>query len=344
MQLAPLSASDHSHRIATRPNVPGRAQAAALATAPQAPASKATKQPLPRQGMGTVAPELNGRVAGAQQALAFLDDLSTVLQDLKSLVSHRLADRAKASGPLAQAQQRLVQLWDDRAERSGHSLDGQLAYSADAPARQRFRLRGLDARTVATAGPETVAFSLTGTARQAMTARLEPHLPPEAQARRLDQALAPAGIRVQSTAQGGFELSVAEAEWPRVRDQLAIKGEGRRFATGQFVRVQPEPVPAILTPERWELSGSAGLRESLLQILRAEQQGRQTRAEIDRSLAATEQALAQSPAAQEAPSAQSFAAAFAQQAEQADYALLATLSPSLMAMHRPRIDRLLALS
>ena len=60
--------------------------------------------------------------------------------------------------------------------------------------------------------------------------------------------------------------------------------------------------------------------------------------------AATEQALAQSPAAQEAPSAQSFAVAFAQQAEQADYALLATLSPSLMAMHRPRIDRLLALS
>ena len=110
------------------------------------------------------------------------------------------------------------------------------------------------------------------------------------------------------------------------------------------MRVQPEPVPTILTPERWELSGSAGLRESLLQILRAEQQGRQTRAEIDRSLAATEQALAQSPAAQEAPSAQSFAVAFAQQAEQADYALLATLSPSLMAMHRPRIDRLLALS
>lgn len=344
MQLTPLSASDRSTALSSRVGAAGAAQRpGAVAAGPTPTTPPAALFTLPRPGVGVVSPEFNQNVASAQQALSFLGELSGQLQNLKAQISRELTGSASSPSALDGAQRRLAQLWDARAERSGYRLDSQLAYSPEAPARQRFRLRGLDARTLASASAETVALSLTGTQRQAMSVRLDPNLAPEAQARRLDQALAPAGIRAHPSTQGDIDFSVAETEWPRVRDQLTVKGEGKRFATGQFVRARTEPETPLLAPERWQLDTPEGLRQALPQILRAEQQSQHSRSLIERSLAAASQALDRSAAAQGAPAAQRFADRFTAQTAEPNYPLLATLSPSLQGLPRPRIDRLLAL-
>lgn len=347
MQLSALSGSDHSTALPARVGAAGPAQRpesmAAVAAGPAPATPPASHFSLPRPGAGVVPPQFNQNVANAQHALSFLDELSGQLQQLKGQISRQLTGSAPTTSALDGAHRRLAQLWAARPERSGYRLDSQLAYSPEAPARQRFRLRGLDSRTLAAASAETVAFSLTGTQRQAMGVRLDPDLPPEAQARRLDQALAPAGIRAHTSRQGDVEFSVAETEWPRVRDQLSVKGEGKRFPTGQFVRARTEPETPLLAPEHWQLDTPEGLRQALPQIMRAEQQGQHSRSVIERSLAAAGQALDRSAAAQGAPAAQRFADSFTEQTAEANYPLLATLSPSLLGLPRPRIDRLLAL-
>lgn len=346
MQLAPLSAADRSAALASASssvNATAAAQRTAAHAAPATPAARGTPAPPPRQGLGVWAPDLNSKVANAQQALGFLDALSSQLQDVKAQLSLQLAGGPVREGALEAQQQRLTQLWQGRAEQSGHSLDAQLGYSGDAPARQHFRIRGLDQRSLQASGQETLAFSLEGGPRQTMSVRVDPGLPSTALASRFNQALAPAGIRVSPNAQGELDFTVPESEWPRLRDSLAIKGDGKRFPTGQFARVRVQAEPAIIEPGTWQLGEPSGLRQALPQILRAAQQTQVARAEIERSLGETERTLDQSSAAGDAAAVQTFAQSFEEQTRTANYPLLSALSPSLPGLPRYRIESLLAL-
>ncbi|WP_169633174.1 hypothetical protein [Acidovorax sp. SRB_14] len=300
--------------------------------------------PTPRQGLGVWAPELNAKVASAQQALAFLDELSSQLQDVKAQLSLKLAGSYVREGALEKQQHRLAQLWKDRAEHSGHRLDAQLAYSGDTPARQRFRIRGLDQQSLQASGQETLVFSLNGAPRHTMSLRIEAGLPPAALAGRFNRALVPAGIQVSPNAQGQLDyFTVPEAQWPQVRDSLAIKGDGKRFPTGQFARVRAEPEPAIIDPGAWELDGPSGLRQALPQIVRAAQQSDAARAEVLRSLADAEHSLSRPETAGDVAAVRAFAQSFEEQTRTANYPILSAVSPSLLGLPRYRIDSLLAL-
>ncbi len=347
MQLTPLSSADRSPTLQTQLPASGAAQRpAAPVTQPAAAVAslRSTAAPAPRQGLSVWAPELNGKVASAQQALAFLDELSSQLQGIKAQLSLKLAGGYVREGALEKQQHSLAELWGGRAERSGHSLDPQLGYSVDAPARQHFRIRGLDQRSLQASGQETLVFSLNGASRHAMSLRVEADLSPAALAGRFNQALAPVNIQVAPNAQGMLDyFTVPEPQWPQVRDSLTIKGDGKRFPTGQFSRVRVEPEPPIIEPGTWELDGPGGRRQALPQIVRAVQQSGATRVEIRRTLAEAERALSRPETAGDASAVQAFAQSFEEQTRTANYPILSALSPSLLGLPRYRIESLLAL-
>ena len=339
MQLTPLSAADRSTAL-TQPV--GATQRAAIPTA-ALPKAESTPAPLPRQGLRVWSPDLNHQIANAQQALNYLDALGSQLESVKTQLSHQLAGGYVRAGALDTQQQRLTQLWRERAEQSGHSLDAQLEYSGNTPAQQHFRIRGLEQRNLQATGPETLAFALDGSSRQTMAVRVEPGLSAATLANRFDQALASAGIRVSATAQGELDFTVPESQWPRLRDTLAIKGDGKRFPTGQFSRAPVQSAPAIIEPDAWQLDDPAGLRQALPQIVRTAQQTSLTRTVVQGALADAGRALSQSATAQDAPVVQAYAQSFADQTSGANYPLLSALSPSLLGLPRYRIESLLAL-
>lgn len=340
MQLAPLSPADRSTAL-TQPI--GATQRPAGPTAQAQPQAGNTPARLPRQGLRVWTPDLNRQVANAQQSLNYLDALGSQLESVKAQLSHKLAGGYARDGALQTQQQRLTRLWNERAEQSGHSLDAQLEYSGNTPAQQHFRIRGLEPRNVQANGLETLAFTLHGSSRQTMAVRVEPGLSAATLASRFDQALAPAGIRVSATAQGELDFTVPESQWPRLRDTLAIKGDGKRFPTGQFSRAPVQSAPAIIEPGAWQLDDPAGLRQALPQIVRAAQQTGLSRSVVQGALADADRALSQSPTAEDAPVVQAYAQSFADQTSGANYPLLSALSPSLLGLPRYRIESLLAL-
>lgn len=342
MQLKPLSSTARSPALPTQLPPAGAAQRPAVPAAPVLQPQSGRPAPAPREGLGVWAPELNTKVANAQQALSFLDTLSSQLQDVKAQLSLKLAGAYVREDALERQQRNLAQLWSERAPCSGHSLDPQLNYSGDTPSRQRFRIRGLDQHSLEANGRETLVFSLNGASRKTMSLQIEADLPLAALAARFNRALAPAGIQVRPNAQGKLDyFTVPDSQWSLLRDNLAIKGDGKRFPTGEFARVRLEPEPAIIEPGAWQLDEPSGLRQALPQIVRATQQISVARAEVQRTLADVDRSLSQSQTASESAAVQMFAQSFEEQTRTANYPILSALSPSLVGLPRYRIESLL---
>lgn len=56
--------------------------------------------------------------------------------------------------------------------------------------------------------------------------------------RRFNGSLGQAGIRAELDTNGELRLSPREGDWQRLKDQLAVQGEGKLFEKGRYVRVQ----------------------------------------------------------------------------------------------------------
>ena len=218
----PLSGASNSplRRLAASPSTAPAAVSSARATAPPPPDTAPGL--WPDSGVRNWSPGLNQQLATAQQSQDYLDQLQDRLLTLKGLVSRRLAssgDQATApeNGPrdaqLARRRDELQRLWKQRPEASGGGLDTQLGFDADGTAPQRFRVRGLDARTLQSAGSETLAFSVPGARQQPASVRIDPNLSLGSLAQRLDQALAPIGVRVKAEPQAGLVFQTSPAQW-----------------------------------------------------------------------------------------------------------------------------------
>lgn len=338
-----LSGSDAATRTQAIAPLPATGRSSSQTGSAASLPARAGNLPRAGQAVGGSAlrePGLQQRLGALQQGQAYLDQLGEALQGLKSGLSQALARPQSAGQAGLQAQLEAVQqLWRARADAAGGALDARLQTPAEGEAtRQRFRLRGLDLNTLASDGSETLRLSLPGQPRPVIVALDGRGLQPGLQS--LQRALAPTGLRVE-TGGGELQFSVEESAWPALRDGLGIKGDGKRFPSGQTVRATLDPAADALAPAAWKLDGAEAQRRSLVQVLDAQARLSRARQALDQRLGAAE-TLGRDDGG-DAAALHRFAAEFARAptAVPLDYARLSALAPAVQGLHRGQVQQLL---
>lgn len=284
---------------------------------------------------------LNQHTTAAQRALAFLEALQPRLRDLGRRLG---ADPGGAGVPpaLGESLEQVRALWAQRHAISGGTLDGELGFFPGGDARQAFRLRGLDRAALALAEGETLTFYPRGMGRPARTLYLAAEGDLPSRVARLEQSLAPAGIRVRLDADGEPTLSILESAWDGLREQLLVQGGGRRFPSGWPTRVAAEPVPGRIAPAQWQVEDTDGRRETFRQTSATLTVVEQARTDLTRMLAesaSTVYAEHRRPGrATLGAAAHAFAAALA---EDSGYRRLSTAGACLRGLNRQRVGSVL---
>lgn len=318
-------------------------------------AAAAPTQAPPKQGLRAWDPSRHQRLTTARQARDYLRQLAAQLQRLKDQITTQLAAaerQANGSGTasgggdvtasFAQALQELDQLWAQRQEDSGHTVDAHLQYAAEGGSRQTFRLRGLDALALQAGAREVLTFSLAGSGDGVKSAAIDPTEIPEANVRRLDQALSSMGVRVSLDGQGQPLFSASETQWAKVRDGLHVRGEGRRFAAGQPHRVRAEVQPDAVKPREWKdaVRENTGMRQVLQAVMRALDRVKQAQREVSQALAEASADMARA----EDPAQAVFAESFEDMTQTPDYSVYQQVAPALTGISRERVVALLSWS
>ena len=314
----------------------------------------AVTQTPPKQGLRAWDPGRHQRLTTARQARDYLRQLAAQLQRLKDQITTQLAaaerqaNSANASGggdvtaSLTQALKELDQLWSQRQENSGQTLDAHLQYAAEGSTRQTFRLRGLDALALQSGSREVLTFSLAGTADGVTSAAIDPAEAPEVNVRRLDQALSTLGVRVSLDGQGQPLFSASETQWAKVREGLHVRGEGRRFAAGQPHHARAEAQPDAVKPGEWKdtVRENAGMRQVLQAVMRALDRVKQAQREVSEALAGASAEMARA----EDPAQAVFAESFEDMTQTPDYSVYQQVAPALTGISRERVVALLSWS
>lgn len=323
-------------------------------------AAAATEAPLRSNGSGAsqVDSALQDQVARAQQALDYLDRVSTQLESLKSELTAKLATATRSgtrqqagsqhsSQQASTAQQleskvrQLAHTLASRKKNAGGSVDSNLTYTRK-PATQSFRIRGLDVSSLKQNAPQNVAFSVGSIGGPQTSVNIEPEQSSNEVAQALDRALAPMGVRASLDQDGQLVFSTAEANWSSVKDSIAISGRGR---------VTTDEVAPALAPQQWGIdtgngNGDSGnidaLRQSLREVVQALERVQHSQAAAADALAsATVQvASAETPP----PDVQLAADDFASAASNTDYDSLLSLTSALVGVSRERVLALLGLN
>ncbi|MGX4641520.1 hypothetical protein [Massilia sp. SYSU DXS3249] len=275
---------------------------------------------------------LQGDVASAQQAQDYLDQVARELEAVKAALSAKLAGMKSGARELEARARQLGASIAARSARAGGSVDAQLAFSDGAPARQRFRINGLDVNQLQAAAPLSLAFSIGSAGGPQLAAAIEPGMTPEQIAGRLDRTLAPLNVRAGLDGQGRIEFTTAEANWPAVRDSIAISGRGR---------VATEAVAPDLKLQDLDTGNPDALRQSLREVVQALERVRRSQAAASAALSAATQRAAQPEMSPEAlaMSAQDFAATAASH----DYESLLAITSALVGVSRERVLALLGM-
>ncbi|WP_431051879.1 hypothetical protein [Roseateles sp. L2-2] len=344
--------------VATRSGV----AAARGARAGEAPAVAVLSAAPLRAGDGASSAREPGaqlQLGKLQQGLDYLDRLAAAMQQLKGGLSDTLARQAAPSAAVNGQLDQLRQLWSQRSRDAGGRVDAELqAAPEDGAARQRFKLRGLDLAVLQQGGKETLRLQLPGQAQDSGTGGGtggfgatggKPTLiavtldgeGTQQQLQALTKALSPAGLSVQAQ---GTEIvfSVAESQWPALRDGLTLRGEGKRFPSGQPVRALLEPSPEALQPQRWDVKEASGQRQALGQLLQAQPKVAQARARLHEQLESAARPTWAEGEPLSPAQAGALAGSLAGALSGAEYSDVGALLPALRGMHRQRVRQLLS--
>lgn len=326
-------------------------QASSVAVATPSPSTLAptTFAPTPLRGDDAAPasrePGVQGQMGRLQQGLDYLDRLAASMQQLKGGLSATLARQAEPTAALNSQLDQLRQLWSQRSRDAAGRVDGDLQTAPqDGASRQRFKLRGLDLSVLEQGGRETLRLQLPGQSQDggsgkpvAIAVTLDGE-GTQQQLQALAKALSPAGLTVQTQGQE-IVFSVSESQWPALRDGMTLRGEGKRFPSGQPVRALLDPAPEAMQPQRWDLKDAAGQRLALGQLLQAQPKLAQARERLSEQL----DAVASRSASGLAPAqAGALADTLSRSLSGAEYTDVGALLPALRGMHRDRVRQLLA--
>jgi hypothetical protein len=167
-------------------------------------------------------------------------------------------------------------------------------------------------------------------------------LNPACPVRRFDRALSSLGIRTERDPQGELSFSVPESAWAAVRNTLSIKGEGRRFPTGQFSQLKLTPEPPTIRPQDWSADD---LRTTLRQVFNAQASVRQSYQRVTDALREAGDRLQQRRSdLTEASRNAAFSQSFESAAGSSDSQSLSAILPALLRLDRDRVMSVLRLT
>jgi hypothetical protein len=271
-------------------------------------------------------------VASAQQARDYLDRVAGELESVKAALSAKIAGMKSGARDLESRARQLSATIAARSARAGGSVDAQLSFSDGVPAQQRFRITGLDTAMLQAAAPVSLAFSVGGAGGPQLAAAIEPDMTPAQIVGRLDRTLAPVNVRAGLDGQGRIEFTTAEANWPAVRDSIAISGRGR---------VATETVAPDVKLQDLGSGNADALRQSLREVVQALERVRRSQDAASAALSAATLRAAQPELSPEdlALTAQDFAATAASH----DYESLLAITSALVGVSRERVLALLGM-
>ncbi|HEY0581682.1 MAG TPA: hypothetical protein VGE94_05820 [Chloroflexota bacterium] len=295
------------------------------AVRPAAPAA-------PRRSRANWDTHLQRDVASAQQARDYLARLATQLESVKAALSAKIAGMKSGAHDLEARARQLGATIAARSAQAGGSVDAQLDFSDGEPAQQRFRISGLDAAMLQAAAPLSLAFSVGNAGGPQLAAAIEPDMTPEQIAGRLDRTLAPVNVRAGLDRQGRIEFRTAEANWPAVRDNIAISGRGRAAT---------ETVAPDVKLQEIGTGNADALRQNLREVVQALERVRRSQQAASAALSDATLRAAQSELSADelVISAQDFASTAASH----DYESLLAITSALVGVSRERVLALLGL-
>lgn len=295
------------------------------------PVRQAAQAPL-RRSHAHFDTRLQSDVASAQQARDYLDRVASQLESVKAALSAKIAGMKSGARDLEARARQLGATIAARSAEAGGSVDAQLAFSDGEPAQQRFRIAGLDVGMLQAAAPLSLAFSVGGAGGPQLAAAFEPDMTPEQIAGRLDRTLAPVHVRAGLDKQGRIEFTTAEANWPGVRDSIAISGRGR---------VTTETVPPAASLQDLGTGNADALRQSLRDVVQALERVRRSQDAASAALGAATLRASQSRLSADdlAITAQDFASTAASH----DYESLLAITSALVGVSRERVLALLGM-
>jgi hypothetical protein len=341
--LRPTTAGGTGGTLGTRANassrlVPTRSTGAADDAAQTAAASStASAAPLRANGAASrIASGLQDQVAGAQQALDYLERVANQLEALKGELTAKLAGTRNGSRLQLEVHARqLAQTLSERKKTGGGSVDSNLNYSTK-PATQRFRIRGLDIASLKQSAPQNISFSVGSAGGPQMSVAIEPDQSNQEVARALDRALAPMGVHASLDENGELVFTTPESNWSSVKDSIAVSGRGR---------VTTEELPANLAPQLWNVSAETGnadaLRQSLREVVQALERVHRSQAAASAALQAASVQVAD--ASTPPPDMTIAIDDFGKVAASTDYESLIALTSALVGVSRDRVLALLGL-
>lgn len=209
--------------------------------------------------------QLNQQLSSMQSADSYLGDLQTRLSQLKLNLSRQISSpQPNGEEGIRQAVQQVGELLKERGKRSGNSLDATLKLRLTEPVRSRFSLQGLESlEKIRQSGRETLLFSGGRQLAEPVAVVLDEQMSDEQILRRFNGSLGQAGIRAELDQNGALKFSAREGDWQKLKDQLAVQGEGKLFDKGQYVRLQSEEEQLLSFPEELQLDSFRELRRLL---------------------------------------------------------------------------------
>lgn len=209
--------------------------------------------------------QLNQQLSSMQSADSYLGDLQTRLSQLKLSLSRQISTpQPDGEDSIRQSVQQVGELLKERSQRSGNSLDATLKLRLTEPVRSRFSLQGLESlENIRQSGRETLLFSGGRQLAEPVAVVLDDEMSDEQILRRFNGSLGQAGIRAELDQNGELKFSAREADWQKLKDQLAVQGEGKLFDKGKYVRVQSHEDQLLSFPEELQLDSFRELRRLL---------------------------------------------------------------------------------
>ena len=245
-----------------------RASGATQATERETPRNESA----PRQS-STYGLQLNQQLSAMQSASSYLNQVQARLSQLKLKLGRQLSAPSASAAEMdgaREALQRVNAILQQRIRLDDNVIDPGYQLKLTEPVRVRFSLQGLESiDQIHQAGQETLVFTAGRQLPEPLAVVLDEGLSDEQVLRRFNVSLGQAGLRAELDNEGLLKFSARESDWAALRDQLAVRGEGKLFAKDSFARVESAEDGLLGLPSDSQLESTSEMRSILDNVIAA---------------------------------------------------------------------------